>query len=161
MSEDVTQGTCENTMLKSKNADVPAYVTFCNRTSRNVDIFWLNYKGKRVKYCNLSPQQRNFYVDTYVTHPWVFREAGTEYIMTANKKDVFFPKAWDGGQERSITYIDIPVYSLRERCIQVLRKLLPKECMEDLDIPKLLKQELLDMQCQSHDTYKSVKSSTP
>lgn len=36
----------------------------------------------------------------------------------------------------------VSVYSLRERCLQIVKKLVPPECIDLLDVPPVLKEEL-------------------
>lgn len=50
----------------------PAYIRFKNNTSHDVEVIWINFNNIEKIYCILPP---NKFVDvnTYSTHPWVFR----------------------------------------------------------------------------------------
>lgn len=109
-------------------------VRFYNGTSRNVDVIWINYEGQGVKYRTLEP--RKFLdVKTYVSHPWIFRDSSNYNKMVVcigtNKtpETVFHPKPYiisdeskrkENARER-IIIIKLPLYSLKERCFQILR----------------------------------------
>ena len=94
----------------SINSNEASYVEFCSRTGRKVDILWLDYQGKKVKYATLQPGQRIF-VDTFVTHPWVFRDSETYDVLVANNREkYFYPPPYDEetmGDEQRVT-IDTP-----------------------------------------------------
>lgn len=52
----------------------PAYIRFKNNTSYDVEVIWINFDNIEKIYCVLSPN--NFLdVNTYSTHPWMFRFA--------------------------------------------------------------------------------------
>jgi von Hippel-Lindau disease tumor supressor len=56
--------------LRSKNSKVATEVIFANRTARNVEVYWLDFKGRRVFYMKLTPGA-SYTQQTYVTHPWI------------------------------------------------------------------------------------------
>jgi hypothetical protein len=63
--------------LKSINGDTPTSVDFVNQTADEVDVYWLDYSGKRVLY-NKVPSGYHYVQQTYLTHPWVVtNSAGT------------------------------------------------------------------------------------
>jgi von Hippel-Lindau disease tumor supressor len=56
--------------LRSKNSNVSTEVRFKNTTRDVWDIYWLDFKGKRIFYNSLKPGEA-YTQQTYVTHPWV------------------------------------------------------------------------------------------
>jgi hypothetical protein len=64
------QSTDQEKSLKSLSASQSTFVHFVNRSSKPVDVYWLNYDGFRVIYHRLRPNQ-SCEQQTYVTHPWV------------------------------------------------------------------------------------------
>lgn len=132
--------------LRSIESRIHSYVRFINRTQRSVDVFWLNYAGERQKYTTLNPGD-TYKLNTYVTHPFIFRDAETSAKLIINSDEVYFPKPWREGQNilgqvvpwYVPEYIIIPLYTLRERAVQVVRSCLkdPKESYS-LDIPQSL-----------------------
>lgn len=88
-----------------------AFVRFVNRSHRRVDIIWLNYEGFGMKYKTLLSCQ---FVDvnTFVGHPWIFRDADSGDRMVVQLKEVFEPTGWnseEGGRpQRKVVYITIP-----------------------------------------------------
>ena len=56
--------------LWSEEAVYGTYVEFVNETGVSVEIYWLDYDGRRVLYNRLSPGQK-YLQQTFVTHPWM------------------------------------------------------------------------------------------
>ncbi|XP_041369257.1 von Hippel-Lindau disease tumor suppressor-like [Gigantopelta aegis] len=131
--------------MKSGRSVVYSFVRFVNCTKRRVDIIWLNYEGARVKYRTLQPHQ---FVDanTFVGHPWVFRDADTGDRLMVQLREVYEPVGWSSSDgwppQRKVVNISIPVYSLKQRCIQVVRSFVNHNSVSLLDLPVSLKVDL-------------------
>jgi len=83
--------------LKSLRCDSQSLVTFISRTRRPFSVYWLDYHGNRVRYCQLGYAQQ-FNIRTYETHPWIFRDSETgDKLVTADGSEVYMPKKWTGG----------------------------------------------------------------
>ncbi|KAK7095242.1 von Hippel-Lindau disease tumor suppressor-like [Littorina saxatilis] len=134
--------------LQSGRSQVHSFVRFVNQTLRKVDIVWLNYEGARVRYKTLQPDQ---FVDvnTFVGHPWIFRDADTGDKLMVQLQEVFEPIGYNINEgwppQRRVVRISIPVYSLQQRCLQILRDMVPPSRVESLDIPLTLKQEIQEL----------------
>ncbi|XP_060776105.1 von Hippel-Lindau disease tumor suppressor isoform X2 [Neoarius graeffei] len=74
-------------------------------------------------------------------HPWMFRDAKTDDPMLVNNKEIYLPHALENGQV-SVVNITLPVFSLRERCLQVVRKLVHIEDFSRLEIAQSLREDL-------------------
>ncbi|XP_061194389.1 von Hippel-Lindau disease tumor suppressor-like [Saccostrea echinata] len=146
--EDVGKSTKEEGSKepRSLNNDIVTYVRFKNRCDRIATLFWFNFKGNLVRYSILKKGE---FIDmnTYVTHPWCARETVTNDRLVIDKQRVFYPAEGEDLTYK-LVYIDIPVYSLRERCKQIIWKAYPDTDPKTLDIPRVLTKEL--------DTKKSV-----
>nr|QCH39001.1 VHL [Glyptosternon maculatum] len=126
-------------LVRSLISRHPAQVLFCNRSPRTVQLLWINFQGQPVSYGQLQPQTGRK-MNTYIGHPWMFRDAQTDDPMLVNNKDMYLPSAPEN--VHSVVNITLPVFSLRERCLQVVRKLV---CMEDfsrLEIARTLQEDL-------------------
>ncbi|KAK6184095.1 hypothetical protein SNE40_002184 [Patella caerulea] len=134
----------DNTVVKvcSQNSDIPSYITFKNATSRKMDVYWVDFKGKYVKYLkNFSPGNVH-HINTFVTHPWIARDSVTNDVLMFNGKSIFYPPAWNGEQSRNEIRIHVPVFNLKKRCIQVLKDYLTKNDIPSLEIPHTLIEEM-------------------
>ncbi|MEN3940370.1 hypothetical protein WJU23_03680 [Prosthecobacter sp. SYSU 5D2] len=60
--------------IKSENSDTTALITFHNRSSETVKVYWLDFSGKRVLYLTL-PSQEKVDQSTYLTHPWLITDS--------------------------------------------------------------------------------------
>ena len=95
--------------LRSLNSNETTFVAFVSRTNRKVDIFWIDYKGKHVKYATLSKYGDTFTIHTFITHPWTFRdsESGDQLIDSENN-EVLFPKPLEVVDNLNLVLIGIP-----------------------------------------------------
>ncbi|XP_050729910.1 von Hippel-Lindau disease tumor suppressor-like isoform X2 [Eriocheir sinensis] len=133
--------------LRSIISRQQSYVRFVNRTQRSVHVLWVSYQGEHRLYKTLPPGAE-YNVNTYVTHPWVFRDAETGATLLVNSEEVFFPKPiFPEGHARYgpvspyriPVYISIPLYTLQERAAQVVGSCLQNPKLAySLDIPKNL-----------------------
>ncbi|XP_066267785.1 von Hippel-Lindau disease tumor suppressor-like [Branchiostoma lanceolatum] len=123
---------------------VHSFTRFINKSDRCADIIWIDYEGKRVTYTTDLRPGEFFDVNTFVGHPWIFRDSLARDKLTVRCKEVYFPTPWNGDwpPQRTTINIGIPVYTLRERCLQVIRQLVPRSQYDLLEIPKTLKFEL-------------------
>ena len=98
--------------IKSVCADILSLVTFISRTRRRIAVYWIDYNGERVRYAVLNYSEQ-LQITTYVTHPWIFRDADTgDVLVTSRGDDVFFPVAWNGDNQHDVI-IGIPGQCLR------------------------------------------------
>jgi len=112
--------------LKSLNCDSQSLVTFISRTRRPFCVYWLDYHGRRVKYCELNYAQQ-FNVRTYETHPWIFRDSETgDSLVTADGSEVYMPKRWDGGNADRVI-IGIPGWFFSQLFIRDLMQCLNRD----------------------------------
>jgi hypothetical protein len=59
-----------NVPSASRESRVPTTVRFENETSREVSLFWLDFRGERKDYGVLAPHTART-VKTWLTHPWI------------------------------------------------------------------------------------------
>ncbi|MCI4375040.1 hypothetical protein PGIGA_G00104560 [Pangasianodon gigas] len=127
-------------LVRSLISRLPAQVLFCNRSPRTVQLLWINFRGQPESYGELQPQTGRR-MNTFVGHPWMFRDAETDDPMLVNNKEMYLPNALENGQV-SMVNITLPVFSLRERCLQVVRKLVRIEDFSRLEIARSLQEDL-------------------
>ena len=101
-------GTDGGEQPRSIQSELFSYIRFINRTQQTVDLFWMNYAGERVKYITLLPGGQ-FSVETFATHPWIFRDAISGYPLRVEGQEVFYPQPWDPGHSRQCkdVFIDL------------------------------------------------------
>lgn len=128
--------------VRSKHSMCRSFVRFINNTDRKVDVIWINFEGQHVKYKTLPPSSF-FNADTFATHPWVFIDSETQDRLVVNCAEVFIAEPRQG---RTHVYITIPLYTLRERALQVVRNALsqPEDAFK-LELPITLQRELATM----------------
>ncbi|GAB6033211.1 hypothetical protein CHUAL_012816 [Chamberlinius hualienensis] len=119
-----------------------SYVRFINKTARVVNVYWLNYDGVAVLFKTLQAES-HWDVDTFVTHPWIFRDNNTRQFLVVRNQPIFYPPPLNKERpSRRVIHINIPVYSLQEMCLHTVSRLFKKEEIKSLLIPKTLKDEL-------------------
>ncbi|KAK7868785.1 hypothetical protein R5R35_003630 [Gryllus longicercus] len=150
---------------RSINHSTRSFLRFFNNTERKVDVIWLNYEGQNVKFKTLSP---GGFVDvnTYVTHPWIFIDSETKDRLVVKSGQVFLPEPWytrylglprnqlqQTQIQRTHVFITIPLFSLRQRALQIVRNnLVNPEDAYKLEIPKELQNELAKLIKESNET---------
>ncbi|RWS31068.1 von Hippel-Lindau disease tumor suppressor-like protein [Leptotrombidium deliense] len=131
--------------MRSLSCSRPSYVRFFNLSPNRVDIIWINYEGIGVTYKTLNPREYHD-VNTFVSHPWIFRNSSTFDAMTTftaeghKRNDLVFKPIETSS--RKIVFITLPFYSLKERCFRRLRDLkLSDSDIAGFEIPRTLKDD--------------------
>ncbi|XP_052898735.1 protein Vhl [Anopheles moucheti] len=136
--------------LRSEHSEVRAFVLFRNTTVRVVDVYWVNYSSKLIHYTTLQPRAECT-VNTYVTHPWVFKDKQSDERMCVGHQPVYMPEPWyissysAGRLIRKEVNIHFPVRTLKENCLWRIVSLLADaegSALWELEIPRMLIQEL-------------------
>uniref|UniRef100_A0A8C0FW78 von Hippel-Lindau disease tumor suppressor n=1 Tax=Chelonoidis abingdonii TaxID=106734 RepID=A0A8C0FW78_CHEAB len=76
-------------------------------------------------------------------HLWLFRDAETDDGLLVNQTELFVPTPNVNGQP-IFANITLPVFSLKERCLQVIRSLVKPVDYRRLDIVQSLYEDLED-----------------
>uniref|UniRef100_A0A5F9C1Y8 von Hippel-Lindau disease tumor suppressor n=2 Tax=Oryctolagus cuniculus TaxID=9986 RepID=A0A5F9C1Y8_RABIT len=129
-------------VLRSVNTREPSQVIFCNRSPRVALPVWLNFHGEPQPYPTLPPGTGRR-IHSYRGHLWLFRDAGTHDGLLVNQTELFVPSLNVDGQP-IFANITLPVYTLKERCLQVIRSLVKPENYRRLDIVRSLYEDLED-----------------
>ncbi|XP_063072809.1 von Hippel-Lindau-like protein [Engraulis encrasicolus] len=124
--------------IRSLHSDIPKFVIFVNRTNKLARAWWLDFSGNPVSYGDIPPNGE-LHMNTFITHPWIFRTTENGAALAANQQDVCYPTL-----EVDIVNITTPVYSLYACCLMAIRRLVTsQQDLNILDIPQTLKQDLL------------------
>lgn len=111
-----------------------------NNSGRCATAWWINFCGEPISYGDI-PSEETLKMNTFLTHPWIFRATESGAVLTANQLEVYYPTP-----SEYLDYIPVkitaPVYALREYCLMEIRRLVRKEDFNKLDIPKMLKEDL-------------------
>ena len=60
--------------LRSQSSTRATHITFLNKRAGVINVFWINYQGRRQFYRSLTPGQTASF-NTFATHPWVVTDA--------------------------------------------------------------------------------------
>ncbi|GFH45801.1 hypothetical protein CTEN210_02275 [Chaetoceros tenuissimus] len=68
---------------RSERGRVSLNMVIENRTSRDIDVFWIDYKGKEIKKGSLSAFSENvdITITTWIGHPWAFRDRHSGMLL--------------------------------------------------------------------------------
>lgn len=104
---------------RSGQSRVPSFLRFVNRTTRTVNVTWIDYEGQSMHYKTLSP---GCYVDvnTFVGHPWTFQDRDSGDMLVVQCQAVYQPEAWDREKDgwpprRKLVFISIPGEANQQR----------------------------------------------
>ncbi|NWR56764.1 VHL disease, partial [Bucorvus abyssinicus] len=124
--------------LRSLKTHELSEVVFNNRSSRSVLPIWVDFEGKPQSYPVLQPRTGRV-MRSFRGHLWLFRDAGTNDGLLVNRQELFI--AAPNVRTADIT---LPVFTLKERCLQVVRSLVKPVDYRKLDIVQSLYEELED-----------------
>ncbi|NWI90557.1 VHL disease, partial [Pitta sordida] len=122
--------------LRSEKTQEVFDVLFNNHSPRYVLPVWLDFEGLPRCYPVLQPRTGRR-IRSFRGHLWMFRDARTHDGLLANQQEVFVAVP-------SVTKADItlPVFTLKERCLQVVRSLVSPVDYRKLDIVPSLYEDL-------------------
>lgn len=137
--------------LRSQEFNAPARLSIKNMTQRPVDVLWINYEAKLVRY-RLLRSGDEVQINTFKTHPWIFRDYLTGLLMHTNHKEVLWPEAATAKRPIQHVYIHFPLQSLKTIALwaTVLRVRNINE-IEHMEIPQTLRTDLEKLFRQFHD----------
>ncbi|GBG75787.1 hypothetical protein CBR_g21032 [Chara braunii] len=92
----------ETPRFRSGPSHTSTVVVVVNSTDNVIVTLWIDYDGKEVPYDKLAPgaQVRQ---QTYVSHPWVFRDAATAEQLVVDRRLVLFPE-----EEEKVVHVRRP-----------------------------------------------------
>ncbi|XP_050083792.1 protein Vhl [Anopheles aquasalis] len=137
--------------VKSVQSEIRSFIKYINTTQRTVAVEWVDYNGIACNFRVLQPQEFCL-INTYVTHPWRFRDNETGEQMHVRGQPVYMPDPWfnnfdaNGKPTRKEVRIHFPLRTLRDNCLWRITELVPGEnALRELEIPRILVDELLNL----------------
>lgn len=136
----------ESGVLKSEHSRVKSYLIFRNCTERVIDLIWVGYSGELVQYATMNPTDCKM-INTYATHPWIFRDPDTGERMQVQGKDYYMPQPYQRGQiNRYLVPIRFPLRTLRSNSLWVIAGLIHQDDhVQQLELPRCLIRDIQDV----------------
>lgn len=128
--------------LRSRESIEPARLLIINKTQRPIEILWINYVAKLIHYKTLRPDTE-FQINTFKTHPWVFRDYFTGILMHTNHKEVLWPEPSTEQCPCQKVWIHFPLFSLKTISLwNVVPRIKGINEIDNLEIPSTLRRDL-------------------
>lgn len=128
--------------LRSRESTELARLLVTNQTERPVDILWINYAAKLVLYKTLRSGEE-VHMNTYKTHPWIFRDFSTGLLMHVQHKEVLWPEASTENQPVQHVHINFPLQSLKTISLwATVLKVRNLNEIAQMEIPQTLRNDL-------------------
>ncbi|KAI8127432.1 Protein Vhl [Lucilia cuprina] len=140
-------------LLAAQNSLEQTFVFFHNSTQRYVNLYWMDFNGRQDFFTMLKPGA-GIKANTFVTHPWIFRDSQTGERMQVKHQDIFWPQLYRVRDPqnrcqwipcRKLITIHQPVRSLRYTSLWNYAKQIygnQRVVLEREDIPNILKRDL-------------------
>ncbi|XP_063398470.1 uncharacterized protein LOC134683229 [Mytilus trossulus] len=93
-------------LIKSRKSKDVSYIVFENRSSTVASVFWHDFDGRKIKFCQLqsSGTYSKYKVKTFVGHPWSAEDSDTGVSLRIDYKPVFYP--YSNPNKHAKVYID-------------------------------------------------------
>lgn len=114
---------CDDRPIYSRQSMTKVFLNFVNHCGRNVDVFWIDYTGKPkfMLYMAADKPKELYPINTFVLHPFEFRDRHTHERMYVDHNPIYWPQPWCilfnnlSAQQRRVTVrVHFPVRSLYE-----------------------------------------------
>lgn len=140
-------------LLAAQNSLEQTFVFFHNSTQRCINLYWMDFNGSQDFFTMLKPGA-GIKANTFVTHPWIFRDAQTGQRMQVKHQDIFWPQLYRVRDPqnwrqwipcRKLITIHQPVRSLRYTCLWRFAEQIygnQAAVLAREDIPNILKRDL-------------------
>lgn len=131
--------------LRSKESIELGQFVVSNSTKRPVEVLWIDFRSKLFRYKILRSGEQ-LHMKTYKTHPWIFRDCCTGFLMHVEHKEIFWPEP--STEQRQIQRISIhfPLHSLRTLSLwAMVLRLRNFSDISQMDLPRTLASELETM----------------
>lgn len=133
--------------LKSIESLEPVRLIITNNTRRFVDVYWIGYDSSLKRYKTMRAQE-TWEVNTFKTHPWMFRDYMTGIRMHVDHKEILWPKVQNTGpndqhQQCHQVFIHLPMQSLKTIALRsLITQVRSVSDINRMHIPTTLRNEL-------------------
>lgn len=139
---DETENRTARPRIRSLESKEPAIIDVRNRTQRKVEVLWINYDSRLVRYRTLDPGAL-YRIHTFKTHPWVFREYETGLLMHVNHRDILWPDAATPERPAQAVHIHFPLFSMKTVALwKVVENIQRISDIDQLELPSSILAEL-------------------